>query len=77
MSDNISVVPVSATHVTLYDMSRNGNMLRSVQVTTGQIIGAPIIAGDTCTVICKEQGRTWRKVYKMPQFRFAMQNIIG
>ena len=77
MTDNISVVPTSATHVTLYDMSRNGSFMRLVQVTTGQIMGAPIIAGDTCTIICKEQGRTWRKVYKMPQFRFALQNIIG
>ena len=77
MTDKIAVVPTSTTHVTLYDMSRNGCFMRSVQVTTGQIMGAPIIAGDTCTIICKERGQTWRNVYKMPQFYFAMHNIIG
>lgn len=70
MDPTIAVVPTSATEVTLYDMGKNGNFLRTVQVTDGQIIGSSTFAGDTCSIVCQEKGRTCIVQYSMPRFQW-------
>ena len=70
MNHSIAVVPTSATEDTLYDMGKNGNFLRTVHVTDGQIIGSPIFAGDTCSIVCQEKGQTCIVQYSMPKFQW-------
>lgn len=67
-SNNIAVVPTSATHVSLYDMGSNGRLIRTVQITSGQIIGSPLITGGFCMISSIEKGGTCIRKYRMPQF---------
>lgn len=39
-------------------------------VTDGQILGQPIISGDTCTINVCENGKNWINVYSFPSLGF-------
>lgn len=66
----ISVVLKDKHSVNLYDITRNGNFLRNVFITSGEITGAPTIAGDICSITCLEKGKTCVRTYTMPKFTF-------
>ena len=66
MGRYVAVVPTSATEVTFYDMVKNGNIFRIMQVTDGLVIGSPTFAGGSCSIICQEQGHTCIVQYSMP-----------
>ena len=66
----ISVVIKDKHSVNLYDLGRNGNFLKNVFITSGEIIGSPVVTGDICSISCLEQGRTCIRTYNMPKFTF-------
>ena len=71
MANQIVSVTIKDKHsVNLYDVSRNNNFMRNVFITQGEIIGAPVVAGNICTITCLEQGKTCIRTYEMPNFRF-------
>lgn len=65
----LSVVMKDKHSVNLYN-AIGGRYIRNVFVTTGEIIGQPVISGDYCTVTCIEGGRTVVITYTLPQFKF-------
>lgn len=73
MSSNqpiISVVIKDKHSVNLYDAAKNGVFLKNIFITNGEIVSAPIVAGDTCTITCLEKGRTCIRTYSLPRFTF-------
>lgn len=66
----ISVVLKDKHSVNLYDVLRNNAYMKNVFITSGEIIGAPVVTGDVCTITCLEKGRTCVRTYNMPKFTF-------
>lgn len=78
MANNLQIVSVITKDnhsVNLYDVSKNGNFMRNVFITNGDIIGQPVVSGNICTITCMEKGRTVIRTYEMPSFKF--KNIIN
>lgn len=66
----ISVVMKDKHSVNLYDVGKNNRLIRNVFITSGEIIGAPVVSGNICTITCLERGTTCIRTYDMPSFRF-------
>lgn len=73
-SDVVTVVAKDAHYVVLYN--EKGNFIRSVYVTSGEIIGQPVISGNRCTVVAEENGCRIIIVYELPQFRQINRHSI-
>lgn len=67
----VSVVIKDKHSINLYDITNNGNFIRNVFITSGEIIGSPVVSGETCSITCIEGGRTCIRTYEMPSFRFT------
>lgn len=65
----ITVVIKDQHSVNLYGATR-GNYLRNTFITSGKIVGSPVISGNVCTFTCIEHGRNTIITYTMPDFRF-------
>lgn len=66
----ISVVVKDRHSVNLYDVERNNSLIRNVFITNGEIIGAPAVTGNICTITAIEKGKTCIRTYNMPSFTF-------
>lgn len=66
----VSVIMKDKHSVNLYDVTNNNRFIRNVFITSGEIIGAPVVAGNICTISCLERGSTCIRTYEMPSFRF-------
>ena len=63
MSNKTYTAVASTKHnIAIYD-AESGNFVKSIFITTGEIIGQPIISAKTITVTYSERGSNWMSVF--------------
>lgn len=70
MSKNITVTVQDTHSLSLYDVA-TGQYLGIIYVTSGSIVGSPIISQTTVTVTCQENGIMYMSTYELPTKKFV------
>jgi hypothetical protein len=68
-------VASNANNITIYD-AVSGNYVASINVTSGQIIGQPIMSSKTITVTYTEGGNNFMNVYDANSFNFIRKQSL-
>ena len=66
---NYTVVANDQHSVSVYEVP-SGEFRGTVFITDGQILGQPIISGDTVTINIFENGKNWICVHSLPGMGF-------
>jgi hypothetical protein len=61
-SNTYTAVAANQHNITVYD-AVSGNYVSSINVTSGQIIGQPIVSANTITVTFSEGGSNYMSVF--------------
>lgn len=61
--------------ISIYEVD-GGNYVTSIFVTTGQIIGQPIVSANTITVTFTEGGSNYMAVYDGQRFNFIRKQTL-
>lgn len=76
MSTLYTAVASNAHNITIYDAS-SGNYVSSINVTSGQIIGQPIISSNTIAVTFTEGGCNYISIYDAKSLNFLRKQSIS
>jgi hypothetical protein len=77
MANNTYTAVASNQHnMTIYD-AVSGNYIASINVTSGQIIGQPIMSANTITVTFNEGGCNYMSVYDAKSLNFLRRQSLG
>ncbi len=72
--DVITVVAADQENVTLY--TERGNRLRVACVTSGEIVGQPVVSENRYTIVAVEDGCGVILVYETPQSHLISRNRV-
>jgi hypothetical protein len=75
MTKTYTAVASNAHNITIYD-AVSGDYVASINVTSGQIIGQPIISAKTITVTYSEKGSNYMNVYDSKTFSFIRKQSL-
>jgi len=75
-SNTYTAVASNQHNISIYD-AVSGSYIASINVTSGQIIGQPIIAGDKINVTFTEKGSTYLSVYDAKSFSFIRKQSLS
>lgn len=75
MSTPYTAVASNAHNITIYD-AVSGNYITSINVTSGQIIGQPIMSSKTITVTFTEGGTNYMSVYDIKSLNFIRKDAL-
>ena len=75
MEKQYTAVASNAHNITIYDVT-TGNYVASINVTSGQIIGQPIMSANTITVAFSEGGNNYMSVYDAHTFNFIQKQSL-
>lgn len=76
MSTPYTAVASNAHNITIYD-AVSGNYVSSINVTSGQIIGQPIMSAKTITVTFTEGGYNYMSVYDAENLNFIRRQSLN
>lgn len=76
MSTPYTAVASNAHNITIYD-AVSGNYVSSINVTSGQIIGQPIMSSKTITVTFSEGGCNYMSVYDAESLNFLRRQTLN
>lgn len=76
MSTPYTAVASNAHNITIYD-AVSGNYVSSINVTSGQIIGQPIMSSKTITVTFTEGGCNYMSVYDAESLNFIRRQSLS
>lgn len=76
MENQYTVVASNAHNITIYD-AVSGNYISSINVTSGQIIGQPIMSPKTITVTFTEGGCNYMSVFDAQSFNFIRKQSLN
>lgn len=62
--------------ISIYDVE-TGSFERSIFVTSGQIIGQPIVSANTITVTYTEGGNNWMSVFDSSTFSLKRKQALS
>lgn len=62
--------------ISIYDVEM-GSYVTSIFVTSGQIIGQPVVSADKICVTFTEQGSTYIKIFDGQTFAYLTQTTVG
>lgn len=63
-------------NISIYDVE-NGGYIASINVTSGQIIGQPIVSANTITVTYTEHGQNYMAVYDSKNLGFLRRQSLS
>jgi hypothetical protein len=63
-------------NMSIYD-AENGGYIASINVTSGQIIGQPIVSANTITVTYNERGQNYMAVYDAKNLGFLRRQSLN
>jgi hypothetical protein len=75
-SNTYTAVAANQHNITVYDAS-SGNYVSSINVTSGQIIGQPIVSANTITVTFTEGGCNYRSVFDAHSLNFLRKMTLN
>lgn len=70
-----TAVASNAHNITIYEVE-TGNYFSSINVTSGQIIGQPIVSANTITVTFTEDGCNYMSVYDAKTLNFIRRQSL-
>jgi hypothetical protein len=77
MTNKVYTAVASNSHnITIYD-AESGNYVSSINVTSGQIIGQPIVSANTITVTFTERGSNYMSVYDAHSLNFVRKQSLN
>lgn len=78
MSANKTYTAVASNehNITIYD-AVTGSYISSINVTSGQIIGQPIVSANTITVTFTERGNNYMSVYNAKTLSFLRRQTLS
>lgn len=71
-----TAVASNAHNITIYD-AVSGGYVSSINVTSGQIIGQPIVSANTITVTFTERGNNYMSVYDVKSLSFLRRQTLN
>lgn len=74
-SNTYTAVASNPHNITIYDAS-SGNYISSINVTSGQIIGQPIVSANTITVTFTEGGCNYMSVFDAQSLNFIRRQTL-
>jgi hypothetical protein len=76
MANNVyTAVAANPHNISIYD-AVSGGYISSINVTSGQIIGQPIISANTITVTFTEGGVNYMSVYDAQSLNFVRRQTL-
>lgn len=71
-----TAVAGNAHNIKIFD-AENGTYVSSINVTSGQIIGQPIVSANTITVTFTEKGNNYMSVYDIRTLSFLRKMSLN